>query len=218
MILVKGNSGAMYMDIAVKIIISVIVCSLVSLTILGILDNVYIKNSTLTLEKNQNYANDKNTYNTSIIDGNIIDVEEENEEEEENPLVLFNLADNGANYGNWNIFAGASADANGVTFNRSTEAYLLIDFKQFTQYTVVVKVVSSSPGVSGTVKINYTQPIDISSSSVQKFLITTGEYTNCVVLASNATGPVTIALYGVYEGDCTSIPLVDNPQPYGSVQ
>ena len=45
--------------------------------------------------KNQNYANDKNTYNTSIIDGNIIDVEEENEEEEENPLVLFNLADNG---------------------------------------------------------------------------------------------------------------------------
>ena len=42
-ILVKGNSGAMYMDIAVKIIISVIVCSLVSLTILGILDNVYIK-------------------------------------------------------------------------------------------------------------------------------------------------------------------------------
>lgn len=97
-ILVKGNSGAMYMDIAVKIIISVIVCSLVSLTILGILDNVYIKNSTLTLEKNQNYANDKNTYNTSIIDGNIIDVEEENEEEEENPLVLFNLADNGENY------------------------------------------------------------------------------------------------------------------------
>ena len=94
----KGNSGAMYMDIAVKIIISVIVWSLVSLTILGILDNVYIKNSTLTLEKNQNYANDKNTYNTSIIDGNIIDVEEENEEEEENPLVLFNLADNGENY------------------------------------------------------------------------------------------------------------------------
>lgn len=229
-ILVKGNSGAMYMDIAVKIIISVIVCSLVSLTILGILDNVYIKNSTLTLEKNQNYANNKDTYNTPIIDGNIIDVEEENEEEEENPLVLFNLADNGENYENWTVESGVTktpdglnASLSGISVNPAiTQVTLPVAFRASTTYTLVFDIKESSSSRIFIHIPNYRISFGQDVGLFKIVLTTNSELSNdslilqFVSLAQNQTKA--LSLYGIYEGNQTDNPLVDVPQPYGSVQ
>lgn len=73
MMVILNKRGEGYMDLAIKLVISVILCGLASWGVMTTLNDIYLTENVITLEKSYNYANDKDTYKGKIIDGETIE-------------------------------------------------------------------------------------------------------------------------------------------------
>ena len=131
---------------------------------------------------------------------------------------LFNLADNGEDYENWMVDAGISKSAEGLSTSILGYAELPANFKPSTVYTLVYNA-SIPAGCAIVVQNNLLEVSANLQNGFHKFKFTTRSSitdSNLRLLFGTSGSTVTFALYGVYEGDQTSNPDVDEPRPYGS--
>lgn len=184
-------------------------------------------NGQVSVSVKGNTVTDENGTNSTVSAGRLVS---ENEDETERTEMyipdvgvlrsggLFNLADNGEDYENWTVDAGISKSAEGLSTSILGYAELPVNLKPSTVYTLVYR--ASIPIYCAIVVQNNLQGTQVNLlDGFHKIKITTKSSitdSNLRLLFGIAgTKTITFALYGIYEGDQTSNPDVNEPQPYG---
>ncbi len=183
-------------------------------------------NGQVSVSVKGNTVTNENGTNSTISAGRLVSANEDETERTEMYIPdvgvlrsggLFNLADNGEDYENWMVDAGISKSAEGLSTSILGYAELPVNFKPSTVYTLVYR--ASIPIYCAIVVQNNLQGTQVNlQNGFNKTIITTKSSitdSNLRLLFGTSGSTVTFSLYGVYEGDQTSNPDVDEPQPYG---
>lgn len=144
---------------------------------------------------------------------------------------LFNLADNGEDYENWTVESDITKSVNGLRFAGNFPppgairlATLVVGFKPSTTYTIVFNVTEASGTRDLRIGNNLTGNeialvTPITPPGLRKIMLTTASTLTDSNLNLHFSGlnnvVIAVALYGIYEGNRSDNPDVDEPRTYG---